>query len=136
MVNKVIKKYVDKFGKEATNEIIQQIKRNNWIRTGSLIDSIEYNNQELNNKFITTIEFNDYAQYLKISSKPKINENIVPRTNKISSKVFSQGVNIDLKVSNFITDTINPILKRFDYDAIAKEITEKIINDLKNNIEK
>jgi hypothetical protein len=131
----LLRRYVEQFNKELTADLVAQVNRNRWIKSGRLLDSINDTTiTDFNNRIILTLNLVDYYVFFdgkkrKTSTVKAKTKGVDAKTKRVSVRAFKGGTNIasSTNKNNFVDKTINRLLP----------ITEKSINNtLSNDIAK
>lgn len=129
------KRYIQTYGKEIVDDIVAEIKRNNWIRTGTLLNSVQDNYVYSNNGVTLEINIADHFQYLKTGKRARNKgtetKSISASTRAVTARASSQRApiaNIE-RQNNFVGDII-----RKQLPVIDKDLTEKLNSDIEKMV--
>jgi hypothetical protein len=137
--NKNLKKYVDKYGQELVDQIINEIRTNNWIRTGQLLKSVNHELVEVKEGVKLFIDINDYYQFLKAGKRKKtqpinsLSKTLKVRAQRLSSRTVSNSSIVKKnaeKERNFVGDIL-----RKGLPIIDKQLTKQLETDVVKQIE-
>jgi hypothetical protein len=134
---KMLQRYVVEYGEQIKESIIAEIKRNNWIRTGTLLASVEPTVKVFADKILLDINIADYYANLKTGRKAKDIEAkrvaMKAGAKPVSTRAFKSGApvkNIE-KQNNFVGDIIRKKLPMID-----KDLTNKLDKDIQKMFDK
>jgi hypothetical protein len=134
---KMVQRYVVEYGEQIKESIIAEIKRNNWIRTGTLLASVEPTVKVFADKILLDINIADYYANLKTGRKAKDIEAkrvaMKAGAKPVSTRAFKSGApvkNIE-KQNNFVGDIIRKKLPMID-----KDLTNKLDKDIQKMFDK
>jgi hypothetical protein len=134
---RMLERYVAEYGEMLKQDIIAEIKRNNWIRSGQLLRSVDPTVKTFTDKVLLDINIADYYAFLKTGKKARDIEGkkkaIKAETKRVTSKAFKSGApvkNIEKK-NNFVGDIIRKKLPIID-----KDLTKKLDADIQKMIDK
>ena len=133
----LLRRYVEQFDKELTDDLISQVKSNKWIQSGKLLDSIgDTTINEFDDRVVLTLNLADYYVFFdgkkRKTSRVKANtKGVRAKTKRASVKAFKGGVKMNASnQNNFVSRTINKMLP-----LAEKELDEKLSNEIAKAIE-
>jgi hypothetical protein len=133
----LLRRYVEQFDKELTDDLISQVKSNKWIQSGKLLDSIgDTTINEFDDRVVLTLNLADYYVFFdgkkRKTSRVKANtKGVRAKTKRASVKAFKGGVKVNASnQNNFVSRTINKMLP-----LAEKELDEKLSNEIAKAIE-
>jgi hypothetical protein len=138
--NIILKRFVDQQGKNLAKSITDEIRKNNWIRTGNLLRSVDPTIKVFKDKILLDINIADYYALLKTGKKrtSSVSETSAKRVSARSGRVSMNTMKIIKNVeqqTNFVSDIIKkklPIYEKNLAALIEKDIQKKINSEIKN----
>ena len=133
----LLRRYVEQFNKELTSDLIAQVNRNRWVKSGKLLDSINDTTiTDFNNRILLTLNLVDYYVFFdgkkrKTSGVKASTKGVNAKTKRASVRAFRGGTSIasTTNQNNFVATTIKkllPLTEKSINDTLSKDIAKAI----------
>ena len=125
-----LQRIIQSYGTKLKDDIITQIKRDNFVRSGFLLRSVQVNYANVQDDIVLELSIADHYQYLKTGKKAKL-----AKTKGLSSatatsylKKLSNSDRVVLNIlgqNNFVGDIV-----RRGLPMVEKELTQRLNEDV------
>jgi len=141
--NIILKRFVDEQGKDLAKSITDEIRKNNWIRTGNLLRSVDPSIKAFKDRVLLDINIADYYALLKTGKKRTSSVNrtsakrVSARSGRLTTNIASKAAPLKIAETknNFVADIIKkklPIYEKNLAALVEKDIQKKINSEMKN----
>jgi hypothetical protein len=139
----ILKRFVEQQGKVLAKTLTDEIRKNNWIRTGALLNSVQSTIQTFKDKVLLDINIADYYTYLKTGQKRTSSvsaasaKRVSARSGRVGANTMASSApikNVETQ-KNFVADIIKkklPIYEKNLAALVEKDIQKKINSEIKN----
>lgn len=125
-----LQRIIQSYGKKLKDDIINQIKRDDFVRSGFLLRSVQVNYANVQEDIVLELSIADHYQYLKTGKKARL-----AKTKGLSSatatkylKTLSNSDRVVLNIEkqqNFVADIV-----RKGLPMVEKELTQRLNDDV------
>jgi hypothetical protein len=142
-INDTLKRFVDEQGKELAKNLVNEITKNNWIRTGNLLRSVDSSIKVFKDKVLLDKNIADYYTFLKTGKKRTSSvsstsaKRVSARSGRVSRNTTANSApikNVETQ-KNFVADIIKKRLPVYEKNLAAlleKDIQNKINSEMKD----
>ena len=142
-IDNTLKRFVNEQGEQLVKNLVNEIKRNKWIRTGNLLKSVDSSIKVFKDKVLLDINIADYYKFLKTGKKRVSSvsnasaKRVSARSGRVGTNTMANSApikNVEIQ-KNFVGDIIRKKLPVYEKNLAAlleKDIQKKINTEMKD----